>query len=283
MVQLSLSHSQARGAFCSSADVSIAYRYWVKHPVLLDSRPADCVTTSASNTGCFAMSKKNGKPCRKCGANEWNTRGDCKVCARELTRRYRQENPDRVLENNRRYYQEHAEEAREYSKQYRREHPETVLKNRRLYEQRHPEKQHERILKYQQNHTFEIQERSRRHYLANVEKKLESARRWRASHPEAQAANDHRRRARETTAGGSFSAAEWKACQEHYGNKCLCCGRVDMKLTADHVVPVSKGGTSNIENIQPLCASCNSRKGAKTIDYRPGKGLGRWVQRKLFG
>lgn len=49
-------HTVRNGAlFCSSADGSIAYRYWVKHPVLLDSRPADCVTTSASNTGCFVM------------------------------------------------------------------------------------------------------------------------------------------------------------------------------------------------------------------------------------
>jgi len=49
----------------SSADVTIAYCYWVKHPVLLDSRPADCVTTSASSTGCFAMSRK----CTECGSS----------------------------------------------------------------------------------------------------------------------------------------------------------------------------------------------------------------------
>lgn len=55
MIYFPLSHSQERGAFCLSADGSIAYRYWVKHPVLLDLRPADCVTTSASNTGCFVM------------------------------------------------------------------------------------------------------------------------------------------------------------------------------------------------------------------------------------
>lgn len=60
MVHSQLSHSQARGAFCLSADGSIAYRYWVKHPVLLDLRPADCVTTSASNTGCFAMGRPKG-------------------------------------------------------------------------------------------------------------------------------------------------------------------------------------------------------------------------------
>jgi 5-methylcytosine-specific restriction endonuclease McrA len=47
----------------------------------------------------------------------------------------------------------------------------------------------------------------------------------------------------------------------------LCCDK-KRKLTADHIVPVSKGGTSNISNIQPLCGPCNSSKGAKTVDYR---------------
>ena len=71
------------------------------------------------------------------------------------------------------------------------------------------------------------------------------------------------------TAGGSYTLEEWKALLNFCGNKCLCCGRGDVELHADHIIPVAKGGTSNIDNIQPLCASCNSRKGAKTIDYRP--------------
>lgn len=41
---------------------------------------------------------------------------------------------------------------------------------------------------------------------------------------------------------------------------CLFCGSEE-SLTIDHIKPVSKGGSDNIENLQCLCWDCNSKKG----------------------
>lgn len=47
------------------------------------------------------------------------------------------------------------------------------------------------------------------------------------------------------------------------GLKCAQCGDESRPLHIDHIIPRSKGGGNEPENLQPLCDLCNLRKGSK--------------------
>ncbi len=53
------------------------------------------------------------------------------------------------------------------------------------------------------------------------------------------------------------------------GGDCAGCGThfQPQHLTVDHIIAQSKGGTNHIENLQLLCAHCNSVKGDRGMDY----------------
>ncbi|MBT9164958.1 MAG: hypothetical protein DDT23_00969 [candidate division WS2 bacterium] len=77
------------------------------------------------------------------------------------------------------------------------------------------------------------------------------------------------RRARLRNAIGSHTIAEWELLKKQYGYTCPACKKSEpeIKLTEDHIIPLSRGGSNFIENIQPLCQKCNSRKSIKIITY----------------
>ncbi len=81
------------------------------------------------------------------------------------------------------------------------------------------------------------------------------------------ASNEEIRRIREAYAGGQHSLEEWAALLARSAHRCLRCGSTT-DLTKDHVVPLARGGTHDIANIQPLCRRCNSWKNDRTIDFR---------------
>lgn len=87
----------------------------------------------------------------------------------------------------------------------------------------------------------------------------EAHRRWVKKNPERIAHLKARRYARKKNADGFHTLEEWNNLKDEFDNKCAICGE-NKKLTKDHIIPLSEGGSDYISNIQPLCRSCNSRK-----------------------
>jgi 5-methylcytosine-specific restriction endonuclease McrA len=101
---------------------------------------------------------------------------------------------------------------------------------------------------------------------------ISRSRKWAEGNAEkvkvAKANNRRRRRATKNASNGHFTAEKFDALCSDYGYACLCCGATDRRLEADHVVPLTKGGSDSIGNIQPLCGECNRRKFTEIIDFR---------------
>lgn len=61
---------------------------------------------------------------------------------------------------------------------------------------------------------------------------------------------------------------EWEEMKDFFNYTCVKCGSQNKKIVKDHITPIYQGGSDGIENLQPLCYSCNSSKGANSTDYR---------------
>lgn len=46
--------------------------------------------------------------------------------------------------------------------------------------------------------------------------------------------------------------------------KCAYCGRSDLMLTVDHIIPKARGGSDSWENLVTACTKCNNIKGDRT-------------------
>ena len=152
---------------------------------------------------------------------------------------------------------------------------------------RHPEK----ILSYTQSHKAEQKKRSRTWYEKNRERALalshlydmqhaqekrmyrmmyyrlhrEKLRiysaAWHKAFPEKTRMRVIRRRARINNAPiNNFTHSQWIEMKEHFHYCCIYCGKKTLRLTMDHITPLSKGGAHTKINIVPSCGPCNSKK-----------------------
>lgn len=102
------------------------------------------------------------KPCVKCGAQERHlSNGNCVPCAREGTRRWREANPEKAREADRR--RRKRERAREGTQRWREENPERAREARRRWREENPERVLEADRRYREASPEKVREKGRRY------------------------------------------------------------------------------------------------------------------------
>lgn len=139
---------------------------------------------------------------------------------------------------------------------------------------------------WQKNNPSQARQRKTQWYFDNKPRLRDASKAWKQLHHDNVKESNYRRRAKKALVDSNLTAEEWETIKREYGYRCLACGRQEpgVALTIDHVIPLSRQGEDVVENIQPLCQSCNSTKHMDTTDFRPfSPSIRRAIQLNLFG
>ena len=175
--------------------------------------------------------------------------GSCKPCERDVQRKTRKEkSPPKRTDSSEEQHERNKQKAREWKLANR----ERVRENKRAWRQANKEK---------------VNQQKREKYQRDREKLIERTNEWVRANPEKARANKALHEARRKGAEGRYTAADVKAILIRQNGLCVYC-RCDISecYTVDHIVPLSRGGSNWVENIQLVCAPCNSSKNNRTHD-----------------
>lgn len=160
----------------------------------------------------------------------------CKRCKANATNRWYYSHLDQARESNKKWAYLNIDKVKTYKRKYYEKNKELVKKKATAWIKCNPDK---------------VKEIQRNYYKNNPEKSTFY----------------HKKRVRAKRANGSHTFQEWLEMKKRHSYRCWGCKRIEpeIKLEEDHIVPLNKHGSDHINNIQPLCRSCNSHKNDKFI------------------
>ena len=159
--------------------------------------------------------------------------GRCIECKVVYSKKYYQENKEKVRAATKKYHQENLEELKEKGKKYYQEHREKMSARNRKWRQDNPEK-------------------AKAHY-----------KKYREENPEKRMLQKHRRRVRKLENGIEHFTA--KQLKEHWIQKgidpesCYYCDEGKFEHL-DHYVALAIGGPHFMSKLRPACECCNLSK-----------------------
>lgn len=134
-----------------------------------------------------------------------------------------------------------------------------------------------RVKKWKDENKEYVKKRDASYRKKNFQRRKEYNKKWLEEHPDWKLEwershreknvdyyRDKTRRRRARLANCQTFEIIPKDLRKLYSSPCYNCGATS-DITMDHIIPVSLGGNHGIGNLMPLCQSCNSQKGARTL------------------
>ena len=202
-----------------------------------------------------ASASLRSKTCSKCGttyplddfpprkSSKDGKHGWCRPCFRAYYsvkgQEWREANRERQRETERARYAADPEKGKARSQRWREKNREAIREAARRYYQENQEERLAYAVAYRAANRDLIRERARVRYAANP--------------------GLYRLRARERSFTGETAAY----VAELLTQPCAYCGATE-QIEIEHVIPYSRGGKTEPDNLVPACSPCNKSKGAKT-------------------
>lgn len=216
----------------------------------------------------------------------------CKGCKAAEDDAYRAGNRERIRKRQQEYRASNAEELKRKAKERYAQDPEKVKERVRKWAAENPEKVKDRQRKWTAENAEKVQERQKRwvkenaqrsreikkvwnernkaqvkvinqsYYAKNKERVKASAKAWREANPEKWREiirmNRIKREARKKNVP-VFEISN-REFQKMLQSPCAVSGCTNTDIQIDHRVPLSKGGSHGVGNLQPLCGHHNASK-----------------------
>lgn len=215
----------------------------------MEKQCTSCKKWYPESTDFFIPEKRNKsgvgsicKNCRKSIAKVYNRAPEAKKRHAEKQREWAKKNPEKAKGSTKKWFEKHPEKKKEYKDR-------DYQKNKDKYQKR----ANDWYYAHKNDFTFKL----------NI---LIRQIKYRKENPDINRANIHRRRTLVRNSHGSHTAEDIKKQYEEQGGKCFYCKKdVSKDYHVDHVIPLSRGGSNNPDNLVIACPTCNTSKGAKLL------------------
>jgi predicted RNA-binding Zn-ribbon protein involved in translation (DUF1610 family) len=188
---------------------------------------------------------------------------------RLATAKWRVEHPEKARESGRLSDLKRQDSKRQYAKElqrikrqdpnYRKEQAKQCQKWRLLNKETintEARKRYQTDLQYQE----ECKEQARNWARRNPERVKENCRRWAELNFDKVTVRNHRGRT-----SWDLDPTLIRSIYEYYNYTCVYCNKRGGKLSLEHILPVSRGGSDDFDNLAVACRKCNPTKGKKTL------------------